>query len=159
MARVMIDPNVRVRGNGTFAGFEDVTGAITVHMPVEVYEPESGLVGTGTITEIDSASELVYLSVDWAALRPDDAGAEHPPDVDVLVLGVGGVMVIGPLTLGVQEAKPWLAAAQAATTVKASTGWGGTPHLPGGFYLEPLVWRPVAGAATEVVQSVRMVAQ
>jgi len=66
--RIAIDPNVRVRGNGTYAGFEDVSGPLTAGAKVEVYEPESGLVGNGQVTEIDAAKELVYLSVDWSSL-------------------------------------------------------------------------------------------
>lgn len=66
--RIVIDPNVRVRGNGTYAGFEDVDGPIAVGEDVQVYEHESGLVGKGRVTEIDRERELVYLSVDWPSL-------------------------------------------------------------------------------------------
>jgi hypothetical protein len=66
--RVEIDLNVRVRGNDTFVGFEDVSGPIGVDEDVEVYESESGVVGDGKITEIDGERELVYLSVDWSSL-------------------------------------------------------------------------------------------
>ena len=69
MTRVEIDLNVRVRGNGTYAGFEDVQGPLAVGMDVEVYESESGLTGPGRVTEIDAAKELVFLSVEWGALR------------------------------------------------------------------------------------------
>jgi len=73
--RVTIDPNVRVRGNGTYAGFEDVTGPMAVGETVEVHEPESGLVGVGSITEIDGDRELVYLSVDWSSLTDETTPA------------------------------------------------------------------------------------
>lgn len=66
--RVAIDPNVRVRGNGTYAGFEDVDGAISLNEGVVVYEPESGLTGQGRVTDIDADRELIYLSVDWSSL-------------------------------------------------------------------------------------------
>jgi hypothetical protein len=51
MTRVQIDLNVRVRGNATYAGFEDVTGPLAVDQVVEVFEPESGLAGLGRVTE------------------------------------------------------------------------------------------------------------
>ena len=66
--RVRIDLNVRVRGNGTYAGFEDVYGPIAVNDLVHVFEPESGFEGEGRVTEIDVAAQLVYLTVDWGAL-------------------------------------------------------------------------------------------
>ena len=70
-ARIAIDLNIRVRGNGTYAGFEDVTGPIAVGDQVEVFETESSLVGRGRVTEIDGERELVYLSVDWSSLTDD----------------------------------------------------------------------------------------
>lgn len=79
MSRVSIDPNIRVRGNSTYAGFEDVTGPIAVGEDVEVYEPESGLVGTGRVTEIDGSRELVYLSVNWASLTDEASVRNQPP--------------------------------------------------------------------------------
>ena len=66
--RIAIDPNVRVRGNGTYAGFEDVEGLPVVGGPVEVWEPESGVRGSGLIREIDRNRRLIYLDVDWASL-------------------------------------------------------------------------------------------
>jgi hypothetical protein len=66
--RVEIDLNVRVRGNDTFVGFEDLSGPVAVGELVEVYESESGVAGEGRITEIDGDRELVYLSVDWTSL-------------------------------------------------------------------------------------------
>jgi hypothetical protein len=66
--RVQIDPNIRVRGNSTYAGFEDVEGPIALNEMVEVYEAESELVGEGKVIEIDASRSLVYLSVDWTSL-------------------------------------------------------------------------------------------
>jgi hypothetical protein len=71
--RIEIDLNVRVRGNGTYAGFEDVVGPLAVGDEVEVYESESGLLGKGRVAEIDTVGELVYLSVDWATLTEQAA--------------------------------------------------------------------------------------
>jgi hypothetical protein len=73
--RVAIDPNIRVRGNATYVGFEDVSGPIAVDEVVDVYEPESGVSGEGRITEINSDKELVYLSVDWASLSADESSS------------------------------------------------------------------------------------
>ena len=67
--RIAIDPNVRVRQNETYAGFEDVDGLLQIGTTVEVWEPESGIAGHGRITEIDWDRALVYLSVEWASLR------------------------------------------------------------------------------------------
>jgi hypothetical protein len=76
-ARIVIDPNVRVRDNETYAGLEDVDGDIACGSSVVVYEPESGLVGPAKVTEIDTDKQLVYLAVDWHALaRPE---AEQVP--------------------------------------------------------------------------------
>jgi hypothetical protein len=72
VTEVIIDPNVRVAGNETFAGFEDIRGA----MPdkgwrVIVREPESNLVGYGRVTRLDDADRLIYLAVNWAELVPE----------------------------------------------------------------------------------------
>ena len=66
---VEIDPNVRVRGNATYAGLEDVTGRIEVGQEVTVRESEAGVLGTGRVTQIDAERQLVYLSVDWSLLH------------------------------------------------------------------------------------------
>jgi hypothetical protein len=69
IARVAIDPNVRVRGNQTYAGFEDIQGTVVAGSHVEVYEPESGLTGPAEVTDVDHERRLVYLAVDWGQLR------------------------------------------------------------------------------------------
>ena len=68
---VMIDPNVRVAGNQTFSGFEDVLGD---GLPdpgdrVIVREPESGVTGSAVVTRLDFDDRLIYLTVDWAGLK------------------------------------------------------------------------------------------
>ncbi|GHE41985.1 hypothetical protein GCM10017673_50230 [Streptosporangium violaceochromogenes] len=68
--RIAIDPNIRVRGNGTYAGFEDADGPLAVGDIVEVFEPESGLAGQGNVADVDNERGLAYLSVEWASLRP-----------------------------------------------------------------------------------------
>jgi hypothetical protein len=77
--RVAIDLNVRVRGQETYAGFEDVDGPLTTGDKVRVYEPETGLTGTGVVTEIDDKHQLVYLAVDWAHLREPAPARDDPP--------------------------------------------------------------------------------
>jgi hypothetical protein len=72
-ARVTIDPNVRVRGNQTYAGLEDVHGTIAVGSHVEVYEAETGLIGPAEVTDIDHQRQLVYLAVDWEQLHAQPA--------------------------------------------------------------------------------------
>jgi hypothetical protein len=68
--RIEIDPNVRVRGQLTFAGLEDVYGPLRLGQTVEVFEPEGDIVGEGRVVEIDIARQLVILGVNWASLRP-----------------------------------------------------------------------------------------
>lgn len=71
MIRIAIDPNVRVHGNQTYAGFEDIDGPVPrVGEPVTVHEPESSLSGTAHVARVDEKTLLVYLEVDWSALRP-----------------------------------------------------------------------------------------
>ncbi|MEA1798266.1 hypothetical protein [Rhodococcus qingshengii] len=72
-----IDPNVRVEGNETYTGFEDLLeGAIQdvyEGVAVTVSEPESGLVGEGTVSRIDRLRELIFVAVDWKTLRFADS--------------------------------------------------------------------------------------
>jgi hypothetical protein len=94
--RIAIDPNVRVRGNGTYAGFEDVQWALTgltglqVGDAVEVFERESDLTGEGRVTEIDLAKRLVYVSVEWSTLRPRVEPPQKVPARPSLVILQGG---------------------------------------------------------------------
>ena len=68
MTRVEIDPNVRLSGEFTYSGFEDVTGPLVVGHRVEVFVSESGVAGRGRIVAVDGAKRLVYLIVDWPSL-------------------------------------------------------------------------------------------
>lgn len=77
-ALVEIDLNVRVRGDQTYAGLENVQGEISVGDLVWVHESESQVIGSAQVVEIDPARELVFLSVDWASLwvlSTPDAGS------------------------------------------------------------------------------------
>lgn len=69
MTRIAIDPNVRVRGNLTYAGFEDVYGDLPLDGQVEVFEPEAGICGSALVVEVDTVNSLIYLDVDWSSLR------------------------------------------------------------------------------------------
>lgn len=92
ITRIEIDPNVRVRGNGTYAGFEDVEGPLVLGQAVEVYESEADIVGAGKITEIDAARQLVYLSVEWSSLRNPEDHPMHGPsalNADVILQSSG----------------------------------------------------------------------
>lgn len=69
MTEIEIDLNVRVRGNWTFVGFEDVSGALpSVGDSVRVHESESGLKGAAIVTAIDREREILYLAVNWREL-------------------------------------------------------------------------------------------
>jgi hypothetical protein len=71
---IMIDPNVRVAGNETFSGFEDVRGPMPVAgQHVVVREPEGDLIGAGVVTRLDQAARLIYIAVNWPSLVPDVA--------------------------------------------------------------------------------------
>ena len=76
---IMIDPNVRVAGNETFSGFEDVRGPMpAVGQNVVVREPEGDLIGAGVVTRLDEAARLIYIAVDWPSLVPDVAPPPPP---------------------------------------------------------------------------------
>jgi hypothetical protein len=70
---IVIDPNVRVEGQRTYAGFEDIIGGfiydLRVGDQVTVMEEESDVVGAATIYEIDVDRQLVYLTVEWESLH------------------------------------------------------------------------------------------
>jgi hypothetical protein len=114
--RVAIDPNIRVRGNATYVGFEDVSGPIAVNDAVEVYEPESGVAGEGRITEIDGEKELVYLSVDWASLTTDHSPSQAPETPS------GQILFISDAPLPPGDDADWLS--WVSKPCLADVGWG-----------------------------------
>jgi hypothetical protein len=70
--RIMIDPNVRVRGNQTYVDLDSdvLSGDVPqVGTEVEVCEEEAGLVGRARVSEVNRLTGLVYLVVDWSSLR------------------------------------------------------------------------------------------
>ena len=68
MTRIEFDPNVRVRGNGTFTWLPEGV-SLRVGDSVVLFEPEGGIEVDGKVTEIDTAKNLVYFTVDWPTLR------------------------------------------------------------------------------------------
>ena len=82
LTTVEVDLNVRVRGNRTFAGFEDVTpgdatvtrltkasAPVTVGEKVLAVEPEDGICTDATVIDINEEKQLIYLAVDWHGFR------------------------------------------------------------------------------------------
>jgi hypothetical protein len=78
-ARIEIDPNVRVRGNQTYTGFEDVQGArsVCVGDMVLAWEREDDIVTDAHVVDVDEERRLVYLAVDWHGWRK--AGQDAVP--------------------------------------------------------------------------------
>lgn len=154
--RIAIDPNVRVRGNGTYASFDDVTGAIAVNEPVQVYEPESGLTGEGRVTDIDPERELVYLSVDWASLKEETPQRQPAGQI-------GGVLYLTPDQATIQDdwmevsAQPSLVyVGWSGTTLQVTApaaGWWNPPTVSGAGLRYPEIFQPYAGFTTDLVVS------
>lgn len=86
-ARIEIDLNVRVRGGLTYAGFEDASGAVAAGDHVRVYERESGLEGPGEVVEVDAATKLIYLRVEWSELSAPWRADDQPFRLPALIGG------------------------------------------------------------------------
>jgi len=71
MVEISIDPNLRVENNETVALRSDVLSGspaeIYAGAGVSVIEPESGLVGWGSITRVET--DYLQLYVDWKSLQ------------------------------------------------------------------------------------------
>lgn len=88
--RIAIDLNVRVRGDQTYAGFENVRvpgasaddpldlDAIRPGTPAVAFEEETGVIANAMVTAIDEEARLVYLAVDWASFRDDPEATDDP---------------------------------------------------------------------------------
>ncbi|MGA7055283.1 MAG: hypothetical protein WBZ37_29270 [Mycobacterium sp.] len=78
---IIIDPNLRIEGNRTFAEFTDVMGGFINDIQpgdrVIVVEEETDIIGDATVYAIDREKELIDLTVDWPSLRQRPA-AEEP---------------------------------------------------------------------------------
>lgn len=83
ITRIVIDPNIRLANNLTFAGFEDIESGEPVETGMRVYviEPEANLVGKAVVNEVDEERELIYLKVDWPSLTEPSAEGLHLQDV------------------------------------------------------------------------------
>lgn len=105
MARVEIDLNIRVRGNWTLADIGDADEPVVPGQAVEVFEPESGVVGVGRIEEVDPERRLLFLSVDWASLRES---VITPDELKNFVAGVAAAahqLVLATPTISLQCAE------------------------------------------------------
>jgi len=82
VTRIEIDPNVRVRGSKTYAGFEDVQerGELTRTRPpdgapvsvgekVLAWESEDNIVTDAVVVDVDYEKRFVYLAVEWSQWR------------------------------------------------------------------------------------------
>lgn len=87
MISAVIDLNVRVCGNLTYVGYEDMSGEPVLGLLVHVFEREAelaferepGLEGIGRIVGLDEDLQLVYLKVDWCTLAlPDHCRPTEP---------------------------------------------------------------------------------
>lgn len=78
---VIIDPNLRIEGNRTFAEFTDVMGGFINDIQpgdrVLAVEEETDIIGDATVYAIDREKEFIDLTVDWSSLRQRPA-AEGP---------------------------------------------------------------------------------
>lgn len=64
-----IDPNVRVRGNQTFVGYEHLEGVVELGKPILCWENETDSVADGVVTDIDVQRRVVYIDVAWKSFR------------------------------------------------------------------------------------------
>lgn len=80
ITRVEIDPNVRVRGNQTMTGLENVYGPIAIGQPVQVFESEAEIEGDAWVSDIDNRKRLVYLKVVWTSLKGKEDNRGVPMD-------------------------------------------------------------------------------
>lgn len=98
--RIAIDLNVRVRGNGTFSGFENVDGPLPqAGDHVTVYETETELTGNGRVTEVDATRRLIFLRVDWSSLH-ERSSAEREPSGLAAYASTNRLMAASPVASG-----------------------------------------------------------
>lgn len=71
VTQILIDPNVRVEGNETFAGFEDVRGSLPSEgeQIIAIVE-DTDVVGLAHVTRVSPEDRLIYLAVEWDRLAP-----------------------------------------------------------------------------------------
>lgn len=70
---IVIDPNLRIEGNRTFAEFTDVAGGFADDLNagdhVHVVEEVTGLIADATVYQVDSEGHFIDLTVDWSSFR------------------------------------------------------------------------------------------
>jgi hypothetical protein len=73
MIHAVIDPNVRIKGDRTYTGFEDLhldgRDMVVPGDHVRAIEYESGASCVATVHEVDTARRIVVLEVPWAYFR------------------------------------------------------------------------------------------
>jgi len=74
--RIQINPNLRLDADCTIADLdEDVFGDIpAMNEAVEVFEPESGLIGLGWVAAIDHQERTITVQVSWGSLTVPGTG-------------------------------------------------------------------------------------
>lgn len=72
LARAEIDLNIRMRGGGTYVGFEDLSRPVKLGEQVVVFESGTELAGDGYVKRIDPIKKIVVLAVDWKSLKTSD---------------------------------------------------------------------------------------
>jgi hypothetical protein len=87
--RIVIDPNVRVENNWTYAGFEDVFGEADQLRPgdwVTLMGAETDQIWDGKVVDLDFERRIITLAVDWSSNRQDHA----PQVVGTVSITTGG---------------------------------------------------------------------
>lgn len=87
--RIVIDPNVRIENNWTFAGFEDVFGDVDKLNPddwVTAMWDETDQVFDAKVVCLDFERHIITLAVDWGSVRQD----VRPQIVGTVTISTGG---------------------------------------------------------------------
>lgn len=126
VARVAIDLNVRVRGALTYAGLEDASAPVRVGDHVHVYERESGLEGPAEVVEVDDSSRLIYLRVEWAALRGPTTEHDYVDGLSALLRRGSPLELGGLCRSSVSTGLPSLWSAETTTAVAETVGRAST---------------------------------
>jgi hypothetical protein len=87
--RIVIDPNVRIENNWTYAGFEDVFGDVDALRPddwVTAMWDETDMIFDAKVVCLDFERRIIDLAVDWKSARKDDV----PPIVGAVAITSGG---------------------------------------------------------------------
>lgn len=79
-SRIQINPNLRLDDHLTMADLdEDVFGDTpAIGELVEVFEPESGIVGRGWVAAVDQDERTISIVVEWGSLTIPNTRMESP---------------------------------------------------------------------------------